>query len=169
MDNQGNRRAILEAIAPCAFCCLTCAAMENGIIAETSRKLRLYLDGYYEFKRQNLPFKYRGHSKKIKVLTEQLERMSDRPCRGCRNGADQRCCIPDCPIPECARQHQVDFCGECDAFPCNQAMGFFKGETLKEWEIRNRQIRENGAENYYQDAISRSHYHFYRNHVEESR
>ena len=166
MNNHTNRDTILNAIAPCAFCCMTCAAMENGIIAETSKKLRWYLDGYYEFSKKNLPLKYRAYSKKIKILTEQLENMSDRTCGGCRNGANKKCCIPDCFIPECAKLHHVDFCGECDEFPCNRAMDFFKGETLVQWEIHNNQIQENGVENYYKDAVSRSHYNFYRDHVE---
>lgn len=153
-----ERDTLLKAIAPCAFCCFTCAAMQGGVIEETSKKLNHYLAGYYEFGKKNLPFKYRSYNKKIKILTEQLEKMSSRPCGGCRSGADERCCIPNCFIPECARQHKVDFCAECDAFPCAEATAFFKGPNLKEWKLNNERIRQSSAEAYYEYALSRSHY-----------
>lgn len=153
---------ILNAIAPCAFCCFTCAGMKDGVIEETSKKLRHYLEGYYEFNKKNLPFRYKSYTKAIKTFTEQLEKLSDRKCRGCRNGADEKCCIPNCFILECAEAHNVDFCGECKDFPCSRAEGFFKDVTLKEWKSNNERIKKDGVEAYYKYAISRSHYQFYK-------
>lgn len=161
MKDKIDRAKLLDAIAPCAFCCFTCAARKNGIIEETARTLNHYFEGYYDFNRKNLPFRYRNYSKKIKEFTEQLEKFSDRPCNGCRSGANQRCCIPDCFIEECTRSHKVDFCGECDEFPCSRALAFFKGENLQEWKSNNEKIRQSTPEEFYESAVSKSHYlHF---------
>lgn len=162
MIGNTSKNEILDAVAPCAFCCFTCAAMKGGVLEETSVKLRHYMEGYYEFNRKNLPFKYRAYSKKIKLLTEGLDLLSNRPCRGCRAGADPRCCIPNCFISECAERHEVDFCGECRDFPCEKALDFFKGDTLAQWKFNNEMIKKGGVESYYEYACSHSHYDFYR-------
>lgn len=153
-----GRNDILDAIAPCAFCCYTCSAMKGGAIATSAKTLRKYLTGYYEFCKQNLPRKYKA---KVKALTEELENMSDRPCGGCRGGANSHCCIPNCFILTCTKAHAVDFCGECKDFPCSRAESFFKGATLTEWKNNNERIKNFGAEAYYTYATSRSHYQFY--------
>lgn len=161
LNHDVDRNTILQSIAPCAFCCFTCAAKKDGVIEESSKKLKHYLEGYYEFNRKTLPFRYRNYSRKIKKFTEQLERLSDRPCMGCRAGADKRCCIPDCFIEECTRRHKVDFCGECDEFPCSRAQDFFKGENLEEWKSNNERIRQGSIEEFYRYAVSKPHYlHF---------
>lgn len=156
-----DRDTVMAAVAPCAFCCFTCAAKKNGIIEDLSKRLNYYLEGYYEFNRKNLPIRYRNYSRKIKEFTEQLEKLSDRPCMGCRAGADKRCCIPDCFIEECTRSKQISFCGECDDFPCSRALNFFKGENLKEWKSNNEKIRQTSPEEFYRYAVSKPHYsHF---------
>lgn len=161
MKDSIDRAEMIDAVAPCAFCCFTCAAKKNGVIEESSKKLNHYLEGYYEFNKKVLPFRYRNYSKKIKELVTQLEKFSDRPCNGCRNGADERCCIPDCFIEKCTREHNVDFCGECDEFPCKRALDFFVGENLKEWKSNNEKIRNSSPEDFYRYAVSKSHYlHF---------
>lgn len=157
--NNISRNNILDAIAPCAFCCYTCSAMKGGVIEASSKMLNNYLVGYYEFCKKNLPRKYKT---KIRIFTEQLESMSDRPCRGCRNGANLKCCIPNCFVLACTKEHKVDFCGECKEFPCSKAESFFKGATLTEWKNNNERIKQFGAETYYTYATSRSHYHFYK-------
>lgn len=155
-----TRTDILNAIAPCAFCCYTCSAMKDGVIENSAKQLSRYLEGYYEFSKTNrFPRKYKS---KIKSLTEELEHLSSRPCNGCRNGANEKCCIPDCFILECAGKHNVDFCGECSEFPCARAQEFLKGVTLTEWKNNNERIKEFGAEDYYTYAVSRSHYQFYK-------
>lgn len=161
MNTDIDRDTVLNAVAPCAFCCSTCAAMRNGVIEETAKKLNHYLEGYYEFNKKALPFKYRNYAKKIKEFTRQLDKLSDGPCMGCRADGDKRYCIPGCFIEECAREHSVDFCGECDEFPCSKALNFFNGENLKEWKSNNEKIRQSSPEEFYWYAVSKPHYsHF---------
>lgn len=161
-DSNVGRDVILNACAPCAFCCYTCAAMKGGVIEQTSEKLSHYLEEYYDFTMKNMPFKYRAYRKRIKIFTEQLESMKARKCGGCRSGADERCCIPDCFVAECAKSKNVDFCGECDEFPCSRGTEFFRGTTLEKWKSNNELIKSEGVQSYYTYAVSRSHYHFYR-------
>lgn len=162
MKETFERSEILDDIAPCGFCCFTCAAKKGGAIEESAARLNCYLEGYYEFTKTNLPFKYRAYCKRIKTLTNELEHLSSRKCGGCRSGADEKCCIPDCVILQCAETHGVDFCGECSEFPCNKAGSSLKGITLKEWRSNNEMIKKNGIEEYYKFAVSRSHYSFYK-------
>lgn len=161
MNGDADKNTIIDAIAPCAFCCFTCAAKNGGVIAETSTNLVHYLEGYYEFTKRNLPFSRRSYSRKVKFLINELEHMSERPCNGCRAGSDKRCCIPNCFISECVKIHSVDFCGECSEFPCEKASEFFKGDTYTQWMLNNESIKNDGAEKYYEYACSHSHYDFY--------
>lgn len=161
MNSNVDRNIILNSVAPCAFCCFTCPAMKGGVVEETSAKLSHYLQGYYEFNKKNLPLKYRPYSKKVKMFTEHLEKMSNARCNGCRNGADKKCCIPNCSILQCTKTHNIDFCAECSEFPCKKAEGFLKDTTLEEWRSNNERIKKYGIEEYYKYAVSRSHYQVY--------
>jgi DNA topoisomerase IB len=47
-------------------------------------------------------------------------------------------------------EHRVDFCAECDEFPCQKAKDFFAAQnwTGEDWKTGSRRIIEVGADAY---------------------
>lgn len=54
-------------------------------------------------------------------------------CSQCFLFKEQKCpgCQPNevCPLPECARQKEIDFCFSCSSFPCQ--LHYEKGPFVK--------------------------------------
>lgn len=153
---------IKDDIAPCGFCCYTCMAKNNGAVEKRAKEIMVYFEGYYNFMKENLPFGKKRYAKEIKDFEERLGKFTERKCPGCRSGALRGCCIPDCFILKCVKERGIDFCGECDDFPCEKSKSFFKGKTLTQFLNNNENIKKDGIEKYHSDAISRSHYDFYK-------
>lgn len=157
--NDVEREKILTAIAPCSLCCYTCPAMKGGVIEETSAKLHHYMEGYYDFCKNVLPEEMRAKAEKIKEFTGRLEKQSHPSCNGCRDNTHGKCCISGCFILECTQGHGVDFCAECNEFPCNKlTTDIFNPTVIAEWHRGNERIREVGIEQFYEEITSRSHY-----------
>ena len=160
-----DKETILDAIAPCSFCCYTCHAKKNGIIAETAKKLLNYHLGYYEFRYRTSRKRYGKSIKEDKCFLKRLEETAKAPCNGCRSGEHGKYCIKDCFIRECTVAHGVDFCGECTEFPCDKGKNLFSNtdlsfsdNVLSDWISGNGRIKEVGVDQYYKEATSRSHY-----------
>jgi hypothetical protein len=69
------------------------------------------------------------------------------PCEGCRFGGGWSW-WPDCPVRECCTQKGVDFCYQCEDFPC-QALGTEPLLERKQAIIdANNQIKTLGIEEY---------------------
>ncbi len=155
-----ERQAILDAIAPCALCCYTCPAKKDGILAQTARTLYKYHEGYCAFLRSALPKRCKRICKAESVFLDRLEQKAQASCNGCRDGERGKYCIRNCFVSACAAEHGVDFCGECDEFPCDKGKELFarSERVLEDWLAGNERIRAVGAQRYYEEVISRSHY-----------
>jgi len=77
-----------------------------------------------------------------------------RPCRGCRFGGGWSW-WPDCPVRDCTIQKGIDFCYECDDFPCKK----LKEEPLLERKRMiietNNRIKSLGIERYVEQLKER--------------
>lgn len=51
---------------------------------------------------------------------------SEADCQGCRSKKHNRCSIEGCFLLECTKSHNVDFCGECEDFPCQKVHKLFE-------------------------------------------
>ncbi|MDE7191104.1 MAG: DUF3795 domain-containing protein [Clostridia bacterium] len=153
-----EKKDILEAIAPCALCCYTCAVKKDGIIAKTANNLLNYHIGYCDFENTILPKNLKKSIREEKKFLEKLNSKSNASCCGCRNGEHGKYCIKNCFILECAQSHGVDFCGECSEFPCNKTKDIFNDIVFEDWLVGNKKIRDVGVEQYYVETIAHSHY-----------
>lgn len=153
-----EKKDILDAIAPCSLCCHTCAMKKDGIIANTAKDLLNYHIGYCDFENLILSKKFKKSIREEKKFLEKLREKSNVTCRGCRNGEHGKYCIKNCFILECSKSHGVDFCGECNEFPCNKTKDIFNDIVLEDWLIGNNRIKEIGIEKYYEETITLSHY-----------
>ncbi|MBN1533330.1 MAG: DUF3795 domain-containing protein [Spirochaetes bacterium] len=133
---------ILKILAPCGLSCGKCMAFADGEIKRHSARLRELLgsfDGYAErFS------KFRPVFENYPRFRELLEHFAGAGCRGCRAGD---CTYPDCGVSPCIREKGIDFCFQCDEFPCEKSN--FDENLKARWIAMNRRMKEVGVERYY--------------------
>lgn len=138
--------------------CHTCSAYNKGEICEHAGELLKYLDGMNEFYQKHIPTAVEGYVNFEAVLKE----YSMGSCAGCRSEEHNECSIAGCFILECAREHQVDFCGVCREFPCTKTEKLFEREVYGQWLAGNQQIKENGIESFWESNCGTPHYKAYK-------
>ena len=155
---------ILNEVAPCSMFCSTCTGCKYGDVSLHATELVKLLDGHEEFLDKNLKSQYRDRLDEFRIFMKRLKKFANPKCGGCRNGGASGCSIKGCVIPECVKEHNVNYCGECNEFPCNKVKeSGFKDITIKKWLDGSNKIKENGIENYYQENKDVPHYINYKN------
>ena len=154
-----NKNDILQKVAPCSLMCHTCSAYNNGVICESSKTLLKYLDGMKEFYEKHMPDAVQSYS----TFDEVLNIYGAAPCSGCRSTEHNGCSIKGCFLLECTKSHGVDFCGECNEFPCERTTELFEEEVYKQWLNGNQEIHDNGIESFWNNNSEKPHYKAYKN------
>ena len=136
---------ILKKLAPCGLNCYKCFANSEGEIRNSSLKLQSLLgsfDIYAERFSSFLPIfkKYPSFKALLTYLTEEN-------CLGCRKGS---CLYPDCGVRDCYKTKNVDFCFQCDEFPCKKTN--FDSHLEKRWKQINNRMKKIGIEAYYKET-----------------
>lgn len=136
---------ILHEIAPCGLYCSKCFANSEGEIRSTSIILQSLLgsfDIYAERFSSFLPvFKNYSHFKTL------LTYLTEENCLGCRKGS---CLYPDCGVRDCYKAKNIDYCFQCDEFPCQKTN--FDTHLEQRWKQINIRMKEIGIEAYYQET-----------------
>lgn len=145
---------IKEAIAPCGLCCETCFAHVDGDIRKYSMKLKEKLGNFHIYAERFETVLGVPIFGKYPAFKEMLDYFASENCKGCRN--EQCKFFKDCGVPACHREKGIDFCFECEQFPCENT-NFFP-DLYKAWVMINEKIREMGIEQYSELARSRSRY-----------
>ena len=145
---------ILEVLAPCCSNCRKCIFYSNGEILNHSMKLKELLgsfDNYAERFSKLLPV-----FKKYPQFKEMLELFTQANCDGCRN---QTCAVyPDCGVVDCYKKKGVDFCFECDEFPCEKTN--FDPDLKRRWILMNNRAKEIGIEAYCKESMKFPRYRY---------
>lgn len=78
----------------------------------------------------------------------------DLKCEGCRSNQKSVFCRENCNISVCAKNKGLEFCGECEKYPCEELKNFKKKmpNRLELWESQER-IQEVGYEKWYLEMI----------------
>lgn len=156
---EKSKSEILNSVAPCSMFCSTCTACKYGEISNHSKELLRLLEGHEEFLEKNLKKQYINKLEEFRIFSKKLKKYAYPKCDGCRNGRANGCSIKNCFIPECVKEHNVDFCADCKEFPCNKVnKSIFKESIIQKWLNGNNKIREVGINNYYNDCRSIPHY-----------
>lgn len=145
---------IKASIAPCGLCCETCFAHVDGDIRRYSLKLKEKLGKFNTYAKRFETMLDNPIFKKYPDFMEVLEYLSSENCRGCRN--EQCRLFKDCGVRTCHQEKQVDYCFECDQFPCNNT--HFDQALYKGWVMINQKIREKGLETFYEKSLTRPRY-----------
>jgi hypothetical protein len=135
---------VVRKLAPCGLDCSRCADYQDGEIKELSAKLLDLLEGYERLatlKSTIIPaFKGYGEFKEL------LELFAHVSCGGCRS--ENVKCPVDCPAKICHKEKGVDFCFQCDEFPCDRE---FEGNLREQWITNNQRMKEIGVVNFYME------------------
>lgn len=145
---------IKESIAPCGLCCETCFAHVDGDIRALSLKLREKLGNFHHNAKRFATLLENPIFSKYPEFKEMLDYFAAENCRGCRN--EQCKLFGNCGIRKCHQEKQIDFCYQCDEFPCEKTN--FDPGLHKAWVIMNEKIRRIGIEPYCEAARTRCRY-----------
>jgi hypothetical protein len=115
-----SKEQLLDYVAPCSLLCYSCPAFTRGIVCDLSGKLVNYFEGFYKFLAEHLPENLKSKAEEVKSFEERLQECSRPGCNGCRKNRNPDCSVRGCFIPECAKEHGVEYCGEFEAFPLSQ-------------------------------------------------
>lgn len=151
-NNPDGYEQFRKILGPCGLNCSKCIAFEGGYIQEAAEYLQELLGDNFS--------RYAARFAEVEPVfgnyhcfSELLDHLTEGTCTGCRNG---ECLFSACQVKDCIAEHGVDFCFQCDRFPCEDH-GFPEG--LKQlWERNNRMMRELGLEGYYQEIKDKPRY-----------
>lgn len=64
----------------------------------------------------------------------------DWACHGCRSDKRSYFCQNKCKMVDCAKEKGIDFCGECDEYPCDELREFKaqRPHRIELWEAQER-------------------------------
>lgn len=131
---------IRSRIAPCGLSCGKCLAYAGGPIQQHGKALGEELGDNFaacatRFEGMNPIFK------EYKSFHTLLDFLASGTCSGCR---EQGCLFQECAIPACIKTRNVDYCFQCDEFPCDHH-GMPDG-LAQRWQTNNKKMREIGVE-----------------------
>jgi len=145
---------IKASLAPCGLCCETCFAHVDGDIRRYSLKLKEKLGNFHINAKRFETLLGDPIFKKYPDFKEMLDYFASENCKGCRN--EQCKLFKDCGVRGCHQEKQIDFCYQCDEFPCDRTNfdpGLYKG-----WVMINEKIKKTGIEQFYEKTKTRPRY-----------
>ncbi|MGI6199848.1 MAG: DUF3795 domain-containing protein [Christensenellales bacterium] len=155
-----TREELLDRLPPCGLMCYTCPGFRGGAVQRHAAALLKLKEGFREFLGQWYD--------DLTELDQYLARLSNDAhpgCPGCRKcGGAGGGCIPGCFIPACAQERGVDFCAQCEQFPCQRvAQSDLYGEPVKRaFREGGELIRRHGPEGFFNLRKDTSHYLHYK-------
>lgn len=145
---------IKKTIAPCGLCCETCFAHVNGDIRKLSIQLKEKLGNFHINAKRFETLLDEPIFEKYADFKEMLDYLAAENCHGCRN--EQCRLFKNCGVRLCHQNKGVDFCYQCDEFPCDRTN--FDESLYKGWMTINEIIRKKGIKTYSEKAKMRPRY-----------
>lgn len=133
---------VVQKLAVCGLDCSRCADYQDGEIKKLSAKLLNLLGGYNRLAK--LKSTINPAFKEYSKFKELLEAFANVSCGGCRS--ENIKCPIDCYAQTCHKDKEVDFCFQCDEFPCDKQ---FEGKLRERWIANNQRMKEIGVVNFY--------------------
>ena len=137
--------SILTHLAPCGLNCSKCFAFSEGEIKLLSVRLEHLLGSFDRYAQRFSNFlPVFANYPSFKVL---LSYLTKGDCLGCRRGT---CKYSNCGVIGCHKMKGVDFCFQCDEFPCKKTN--FDAELWQRWFQMNTRMKEVGVESYFEET-----------------
>jgi len=154
MSNNLSYQNIKDKISPCGISCEKCFANKNGKIKQHSDELKKYLGNFDVYAERFVSLLSEPQFKQYPAFKNMLQYFTDVECEGCRK---TKCHLyTNCKVRDCYLEKGVDYCFQCDEFPCNKT-GFDKHLEQRWIQINNR-MKEIGVEQYYTETEGKSRY-----------
>lgn len=145
---------IKKRLAPCGLHCGRCFAFTDGDISNHSRQLKESLGDFDVYAARFVELLDEPVFLKYPDFKDFLAHLSSGSCNGCR--AEQCKLFKSCKVRTCSEAKNVDFCFQCNEFPCSQT-GF--DEHLYKRHVKiNKRMKEVGVKKYYKDVKNLSRY-----------
>ncbi len=145
---------IMAALAPCGLNCEKCFAHVDGDIRRYSLKLKEKLGNFEIYAKRYETLLGDSVFSKYPDFKDMLDYFASRNCKGCRN--EQCKLFKDCGVRGCHQEKQVDFCYQCDEFPCNRTN--FNERLYTVWMMINQKIEQIGIEEFYEKSKNHPRY-----------
>ena len=142
----------VQNLSPCGIDCGRCADNENGEIRQVSLRL-LELLGQYD-RLAKLKAERNPAFADYARFSDILRSFSQAACSGCRGG-HVLCPLAACRAKTCQLEKDIDFCFQCDEYPCDEQ---FSGALRDRWIRINDRMKEIGAAAYYQEQLKKPRY-----------
>ena len=142
-----NYNYIINNLGPCGLNCSKCFAFENGTIKQLSTELKENLGNFDVYAQRFVELLDQAVFKKYPDFKEMLNHFANVECKGCRN--DDCKLFQDCNVKQCSKGHSVDFCFQCEEFPCKKHG--FDEHLEKRWINIQNKMKEIGVEGYYDE------------------
>lgn len=136
---------VLQSLAPCGLGCAKCFAFEDGQIGHHARALRQGLGNFEIYAMRFSAFV--PELEDYPAFARVLDFLARPDCRGCRHDG---CLWPGCGVFECYQEKGVDFCSQCDEFPCQKTN--FDQHLQKRWIKMNERMKEIGPQAYCEES-----------------
>lgn len=145
---------IKASVAPCGLSCEKCFAHTEGEIRRYARKLKEKLGNFEPYAKRFETLLDEPVFKKYPDFKEMLDFLASENCRGCRN--EQCKLFKECGVRICHQEKEIDFCYQCDAFPCDNTN--FDKSLYGAWVAINEKIKKTSIEQYYEGTRKRPRY-----------
>ena len=146
-----DQSEIVERLAPCGLDCRRCYGYSGGSIKENSTQLLESLSGLEKVAGmlEGVIPAFKGYPQ----FKEMLEFLAGGSCPGCRQGGSK---FPLCSARTCFKEKGVDFCFQCDQYPCDRNR--YHPPLRKKWLDNNNRMKEIGIEAFYQEQLGKTRY-----------
>ena len=149
-----NPEQIKDALAPCGLNCEKCFAHVDGDIRKYSLELKKALGNFAPYAKRFVTLLDDPVFKNYPAFQKMLDYLASENCRGCRK--EQCKLFSDCGVRACHQDRQIDFCHQCDDFPCGKT-NFDQG-LYERWVAINLKIKEKGLNEFYEKSKTRPRY-----------
>lgn len=148
-----ERNDVSNALGACGINCAKCFAFSKGDIRTHSSELKRLLGRFDVYAERFVELLQEPRFRAYPQFKELLQLFSETSCKGCRQG---ECMFKDCGVIRCYREKGVDFCFECEDYPCDRTN--FDEHLKNRWLTINNRMKEIGVEAYYEKVKDRPRY-----------
>lgn len=151
MSDDFTYEEVVERLAPCGIDCERCVRCAHGSVKQAAQDLAESLTGF-----EKMAPRMADHVPALAQYSgfvEVLDFFSQADCEGCRAGGSQ---LPFCATRTCFAEKGVNFCFECDEYPCERNQ--YPQNLAERWRACNDRMRDVGAVAYYRESLGKPRY-----------
>jgi len=149
-----TKAEILKKLAPCGLNCENCFAFTEGNIRHHSRELKKALGNFTPYAERFSELLNEPVFHTYPYFATQLDLFAAADCKGCR---EENCKLyKACNVRKCSHEKQIDFCVECELFPCSDTG--FDDNLYSRWLRMNTRMKEVGIEIYCRETMEKPRY-----------